>query len=125
MLEICVDDTQPFAGGIDEVRFWNTRQSAAAILNNMDSTLLGNEPGLVGQFSFNDGNAGADNTGMTVALDGTSNTNDGVLGQYLFSVRNGQVIPGTPEPSTWVMMGLGFACLGLVGRSKAKSLRTV
>jgi hypothetical protein len=54
-----------------------------------------------------------------------ANTNDGVLGQYIFSVRNGQVIPGTPEPSTWVMMGLGFACLGLVGCSKAKSLRTV
>ncbi len=72
-------DTQPFAGGIDEVRIWNTQQPAAAILNNMDSTLLGNEPGLVGQFSFNDGNAGTDNTGMTVALDGTSNTNDGVL----------------------------------------------
>ena len=72
-------DTQPFAGGIDEVRIWNTRQSATAILNNMDSTLLGNEPGLVGQFSFNDGNAGADNTGMTAAFDNTANMNDGVL----------------------------------------------
>src|ERR1700744_1425264 len=29
-----------------------------------------------------------------------ANANDGVLGQSLFSVRNGQVIPGTPEPST-------------------------
>jgi len=72
-------DTQPFAGGIDEVRIWNTQQSASAILNNMDSTLLGNEPGLVGQFSFNDGNAGADNTGMTAAFDNTANMNDGVL----------------------------------------------
>jgi hypothetical protein len=72
-------DTHPFAGGVDEVRIWNTQQSATAILNNMDSTLLGNEPGLVGQFSFNDGNAGADNTGMTAAFDNTGNTNDGVL----------------------------------------------
>jgi hypothetical protein len=72
-------DTQPFAGGIDEVRIWNTQQSATAILNNMDSTLLGSEPGLVGQFSFNDGNAGADNTGMIAAFDNTGNMNDGVL----------------------------------------------
>lgn len=72
-------DNQPFAGGIDEVRIWNTQQSATAILNNMDSTLLGNEPGLVGQFTFNDGSAGADNTGMTAAFDNTTNMNDGVL----------------------------------------------
>jgi hypothetical protein len=72
-------DDEPFAGGIDEVRIWNTGQPATAILKNMDSTLLGNEPGLVGQFTFNDGNAGADNTGMTAAFDNTANTNDGVL----------------------------------------------
>ena len=72
-------DDEPFAGGIDEVRIWNAPQSATAILNNMDSTLLGNEPGLVGEFTFNNGNAGADNTGMTNAFDNTANTNDGVL----------------------------------------------
>ncbi len=72
-------DIQPFRGGIDEVRIWNTQQSATAILNNMDSTLLGNEQGLAGQFTFNDGNAGADNTGMTAAFDNTANFNDGVL----------------------------------------------
>jgi hypothetical protein len=72
-------DTQPFAGSVDEVRIWSTQQSAAAILSNMDSTLLGIEPGLVGQFSFNDGAAGADNTGMTAAFDNTDNLNDGVL----------------------------------------------
>jgi hypothetical protein len=95
-------DTQPFAGGIDEVRIWNTRQSATAILNNVDSTLLGNEPGLVGQFSFNDGNAGTDNTGMIVALDNTANMNDGVLTNMAMTGTTSNIVShpltGVPLP---------------------------
>jgi Concanavalin A-like lectin/glucanases superfamily len=95
-------DTQPFSGGIDEVRIWNTRQSVTAILNNMDSTLLGNEPGLVGQFSFNDGDAGADNTGMTAAFDNTGNMNDGVLTNLAMTGTTSNIVShpltGVPLP---------------------------
>jgi hypothetical protein len=95
-------DTQPFAGGVDEVRIWNTQQSATAILNNMDSTLLGNEPGLVGQFTFNDGNAGADNTGMTAAFDNTANMNDGVLTNLAMTGTTSNIVShpltGVPLP---------------------------
>jgi hypothetical protein len=54
-----------------------------------------------------------------------ANTNDGVAGQYIFAVRGGNVIPGTPEPSTWAMLLIGFAGLGFAGYHKAKTSRTV
>jgi hypothetical protein len=36
----------------------------------------------------------------------------------------GSTVLGTPESSTWVMMLMGFAGLGLAGYRKAKSART-
>ena len=72
----------PFAGGIDEVRIWSTQRQAADILSNMGNTLTGTETGLVGQFSFDMGAPGADNTGMKVALDNTANNNHGTLTNF-------------------------------------------
>jgi Concanavalin A-like lectin/glucanases superfamily len=71
-----------FTGGIDEVRIWSTKRQAADILSNIGNTLTGTETGLVGQFSFDQGAAGADNTGMTTALDNTVNNNHGVLTNF-------------------------------------------
>ncbi len=71
-----------FAGGIDEVRIWSSQRAAADILSNTGNTLTGTETGLVGQFSFDMGAPGADNTGMTVALDNTANNNHGTLTNF-------------------------------------------
>jgi hypothetical protein len=71
-----------FAGGIDEIRIWSSQRQAADILSNMGNTLTGTETGLVGQFSFDMGNPGADNTGMTLALDNTVNNNHGTLTNF-------------------------------------------
>jgi hypothetical protein len=43
-------------------------------------------------------------------------TNDGTPGQYLFEVVNGTVSAGTPEPSSFVLLGLGIASLTLIRR---------
>jgi hypothetical protein len=42
---------------------------------------------------------------------------DGGVGQTDLST---QVINNVPEPSTWAMLGLGFAALGLVGMTKRR-----
>jgi len=61
-----------FNGKIDEVRIWNVARSQTDILNNMNITLLGNEPGLVACWHFNEG------AGST-AYDSTANLNHGTL----------------------------------------------
>jgi Concanavalin A-like lectin/glucanases superfamily len=95
-------DDEPFAGGIDEVRVWNIQQPASAILTNMDSTVTGSQTGLVGQFSFNNGNAGIDNTGMINTFDGTANTNDGVLANVAMTGTTSNLVShpltGVPLP---------------------------
>ena len=93
-----------FAGGIDEVRIWSNQRAAADILANIGNSLTGTETGLVGQFTFDQGVAGADNTGMTTALDKTNNNNHGTLTNFSllstspssnFSVDNLNDIPVT------------------------------
>lgn len=42
----------------------------------------------------------------------TGNSNVGIDGRYVFSVRNGAVLPGIPEPATWALMIMGFGAVG-------------
>ena len=44
----------PFIGKIDEVRVWNTARTGTEIQSAMNSSLLGNETGLVAYYHFND-----------------------------------------------------------------------
>jgi len=62
-----------YSGEIEEVRVWNTARSASQITAAMNGQLLGNETGLIGYWSFNEG------SGQT-AGDGTTNGNSGRLG---------------------------------------------
>lgn len=71
-----------FAGSLDEVRLWNTTRSAADILANMNSTVSGAGPSLVGQFTFDEGVPGSDNTGLTTTLDNTAAANNGTLQNF-------------------------------------------
>jgi hypothetical protein len=45
-----------FDGSIDEIRFWNYAQSQLEIKSTMNTTLIGNEPGLIGYWNFNSDN---------------------------------------------------------------------
>ena len=68
-----------FNGSIDEVRFWNYPRSPADILANMGNTLSGTETGLVGEFSFDEGVPGGNNTGLTTTLDNSVTANNGTM----------------------------------------------
>ena len=61
-----------FDGRIDEVRIWNIAREQADIAADMDSTLSGNENGLVAYYHFNEGE------GNTL-YDQTGNGHDGLL----------------------------------------------
>jgi len=58
-----------FTGKLDEVRIWNIARTQEEIQTTMDTTLTGQEEGLVGYWNFDDG----------VANDLSPNSNDGTL----------------------------------------------
>ncbi|MEV5708000.1 LamG-like jellyroll fold domain-containing protein [Actinoallomurus sp. NPDC052274] len=47
--------TGPFNGDVDEVRVWSRARIAAEIRENMNHRLVGNEPGLVAYYRFDEG----------------------------------------------------------------------
>ncbi len=73
---------RPFSGGIDEVRIWSTQRGQMDILNNMAVSLTGLESGLTGEFTFDNGTASADNTGLITALDNSASANHGTLTNF-------------------------------------------
>jgi hypothetical protein len=61
-----------FTGSIDEIRIWNVARTAAQIAQDMRFRLVGNEPGLVGYYRFDEGSG-------TTARDATSANRNGTL----------------------------------------------
>jgi hypothetical protein len=61
-----------FTGSIDEVRIWNIARTQAQIARDMSVRLVGNEPGLVGYYRFDEASGG-------VVLDATGRGNNGSI----------------------------------------------
>jgi len=80
-------DSRYFTGAMDEVRIWNVARTAAQIQGAMKTRLVGNEPGLVGYWRFDDG-AG------NVATDSTASANTGSLGGGTAAARPAWISPG-------------------------------
>lgn len=80
---------RPFNGLIDEVRIWNIARTQAEIQATMDTTLKGNEPGLVGYWNFDNGTAN----------DLSPNGNDGAL-------YGGAQIVETELPADFIPSGI-------------------
>lgn len=74
---------QSFEGLIDEVRLWNITRTQAEIQSKMNTTLIGNESGLVGYWKFDE------TAGAAIAVDATANHND-------LNVQNGATFVNSP-----------------------------
>ncbi len=77
-------------GQLDEVRIWNVARTAEQIQDNMFSSLVGNESGLVAYYQMSDGSSTtlSDNKTSGTAYDGTINGATWTT-------------PGAPPPLTW------------------------
>jgi hypothetical protein len=78
-------DVEQYQGSLDEVRIWNIMLTQAQIQTNMSNEMIGNEAGLVAQYTFDQGNAGGDNSFLTTAYDNTSSNNHGTLMNFTLS----------------------------------------
>jgi hypothetical protein len=79
--------TEYFNGLVDELRWWNVTRTQQQIQDNMYRELVGDEPGLMGYWNFNEG------SGQT-AFDSSGHGNNG---------RLGDVIDGDSADPVWVV----------------------
>jgi hypothetical protein len=70
---------------IDEVRIWNTARTQTEIQNNMNSEIATSSSGLALYYTFNQGIAAGDNTGLIPLIDQTGNGNNGTLTNFALS----------------------------------------
>lgn len=75
------DEAQFYKGNIDELRIWNVVRTQSEISTNMNNELTLPQTNLVSYYKFNQGIAGADNTGITT-LNDEFNTNNGTLNNF-------------------------------------------
>jgi hypothetical protein len=71
-----------FDGDLDEIRIWSTVRSQTTIQAEMNTELVGDEPGLLRYYNFNQGIANGDNTAITNLIDASSNTNNGTFSNF-------------------------------------------
>jgi len=76
---------QNFVGSLDELRIWSLARTQSQIQNNINNELTGTETGLITYYTFNQGTANANNTGVTTLNDLTSNQNNGTLSNFALS----------------------------------------
>lgn len=63
-----------FQGSLDEIRLWSVSRSAQQINDNMTKKLIGNEPGLMAYYRFDEG------TGTTISDSGPNKLNSTITG---------------------------------------------
>ncbi len=71
-----------FKGDIDEIRVWNVARTATQIQQSFNSTLQGNESGLVAYYDFNQGIAGVNNASVTAVVNTVNSASNGVLTNF-------------------------------------------
>lgn len=91
-----IDNERDFLGLIDEVRVFDYARTQNEIQATMNSELCGEVDGLVAYYTFNHGEAGQDNTGVTTLVDFSGNDNDGTLQNFLLQTSVSNWMMGAP-----------------------------
>ncbi len=102
--------TGSFFGQIDEVRLWDFAKTEAEIVSVIATPLTGNETGLIAYYSFNQGNAGGDNSSITTLFDFTDSGINGTLNNFaLTGGASNWITSGSMdvEPEIKVYLGAG------------------
>ncbi len=102
---------EAFSGMIDEVRIWNYARTQEELGGYKNLPLIGNEPGLVGYWNFDEG-AGSK------AGDLTKFGNNGTIYGAQWASSGAPVV--TPEPSSMILFGVGG--LAMVGFRRRRDL---
>ena len=87
----------PFNGQIDELRIWEVARSQSEIQDNSMCEISASEVGLLAYYKFNQGIAGADNTGETTLLDETTNNHDGTLNNFALNETSSNWVTATND----------------------------
>jgi len=93
-----------YSGTMDEVRIWNYARCDNAILAQMNCELIGNETGLIAYYNFNQGVAGADNSGVTTLNDLAGADNNGALENFaLNGISSNWIDPGAVQTGSYCL----------------------
>ncbi|MBE7441288.1 MAG: gliding motility-associated C-terminal domain-containing protein [Flavobacteriales bacterium] len=74
--------SQFYNGEIDDLRIWGEARTITQIQSNMNNELTGNEPNLIAYYNFNQGVAGANNSGINTLTDSSPNNISGTLNGF-------------------------------------------
>ena len=93
--EVWIGDPKTGYGGtIDEPRIWNYARTQKEIRESMVSRYKSNEPGLLLQMTFDEGDPYQDNTKLSTVYDLSSKSNDGTLGNMALKGNTSNFVIG-------------------------------
>lgn len=86
-----------FAGVMDEVRIWNYARSQFDITSNMKKQVAHNSAGLVAYYTFNQGIAFGNNTGLPGLTDASPTHNNATMHNFSLSGSSSNFLEGQPD----------------------------
>ncbi len=84
-----------FKGELDEVRIWTKALTSTEIQESRNCEIFGTVANLIGNYHFNQGSGGCNNSGLTSLTDASSNGNDATLNTFaLTGATSNWIAPG-------------------------------
>ena len=118
-----IDNTNFFAGKIDEVRVFNFARTDSAIKADMRKEFCSTVNGLTAYYKLNEGTPNSNsNTSKTTALDYSGNNNSGTLYNFTLRGTSSNWVSGAPVTGKTSATIKAFACSSYVPPSGKKTI---